>query len=481
MSTTAGDGSIKLDARYDGFLTSKMAVTPGQMYTASVMIRTSTWPSGVVTVLPQEMSAAGDWVRNYPDQEYLAPGSPNTWQEANITFRATSPYVSMMFTRNETQFSNGDMWIDEVNLVPGVKAVQPNTTAKRAFTGANVRVDTEGNWYYKNGAVWANWFPLCAAVDVNRPSYVPIRNAGFDCDIWGGGYDFNAGKDQAAGLRSFMQLAQYYLPGGWAYRNWSDLSQRIKAIYTGPYAGNFAGYWFDNEPNPTWAPWSDYETMAATVDAADRSGGARRAPMIQLQNGSYARAFATAGGSDFADVISSYIGIGNLLLRRTTGDYRVPVSHCQINDVYASMRSTVYNCIASGGRSISVWGDNSEVGAMDTKPWWPEFPAISREVNQLLPVIVAPESSGMTSTQGNGAYPIAWVAKNVGGVHHVIMANHTQSSQNLVLSPGFAVAEVRDYFTNALISSPNGATQITISVSGISVSGGSRVVKLIPR
>jgi len=69
------------------------------------------------------------------------------------------------------------------------------------------------------------------------------------------------------------------------------------------------------------------------------------------------------------------------------------------------MRLRLYNAILLGAKAMGYWRDcygscaekyQKSVGPVDRKPWWPDFPNLRREVDQLLPIIRQPHGTPWT-------------------------------------------------------------------------------------
>ena len=478
----------------DRFQSSVVSVTPNAQYTLSAFIKTGTWPSGSVSIFALEFDSSGAFVRQLESTlTSVSAGAPNVWQEAATLLQldGSTRYISFGAARVDDQWGSGPVWLDDIAILPGVQ-VRVQNTAKAAFDGSQTRVDSLGNWEVLENGAWKPWFPLCVAANADRSSFAPLAAGGFNCDIWGGVNAYGVQKAKSAGMRSFFNLSQYYQPTGWAYRNWGDLAARIAEINASPAADALAGYWMDNEA--PFGTFSDYETMARTIQNNDRLNGQRRRPIVQLQKPSWARSF-TNNGVAFSDALAAYMPAndGSLRIGAMLDGQNQPSTMCQLSGGNPAMRSVIYNCLAQGGRSISYWMDGNPgqtdhgfaAGPVDQNPWWPELAAVSREITALLPVIrSAPATNwSISSSTLNDMNPVSWTTRNTGGIAHMILANLSGSAQQVtfqVQSSPYAVGEVRDYFTNQLLAvAQNGS--FTLNLSAATVSTGTLAVKLLPR
>lgn len=505
VSRSPGSGSLRFDARFNQITSATVAVTPGQPVTLSAFILSATWPSGNVTVVPMELDAQGGFVRVINDGLiFAAPGVANQWQEVATSFvpSPTTNFVAFVANRWETQFNDAPVWLDDLTIANGVQTRAPETP-KRGFSGSQTRVDGQGNWEVLENGTWKAWFPLCVAANSQRPNFDSLAAGGFNCDIWNGFDPSAVEKAKASGMRSFFQLAQYYLPTGWAYRNAADLTRSIQAVNASPAADYLAGYWMDNEA--PWGTFDDYELVARTVHTVDQVGGVRRRPIVQLMNSPYSRAFSK-DGVDFSDVLAGYAPgggtpnasqfTGNRLLMRSLEGQNQPVSLCQIYLGGQHFRQTLFGCIAHGGTSASYWVDGRSgvpipdapsltIEPVEQSGFWSELPAIRREVDALLPVIRTAESTTwkVSNSTGNRVWPIASSTREVGGVAHMILANMTPSTMQLTLkveAGSYEVGEIRDYYTNEVLAVANNGTFV-LRMSGSSLQAGTRVVKLVPK
>ncbi len=495
MSRTAGSGSFRFSGMFGQVTSSPVKVTPGQPYTLTAYIRTASWPSGNVSLLPIEVNAGGGYIRVMPEfGTNGAPGLVNAWQEFStvIVPSGTTNYIALVANRAEEQFpGSGDMWLDDLAIVSGATTRSP-VSAKTPFNGTNTRVDSAGNWEVLEKGSWKPWFPLCLSANGNRPSFSGLAAAGFNCDMWNGHEPIFLEKAKAAGMRSFFQLSQYQQPGGWAYRSWSDLESKIRTVNASPAADYLAGYWMDTEA--PWGTFTDYEQVFRTIQRVDRLNGVRRRPIVQMLNSSYLRAFSNNEGP-FSDVLAGYspqAGVwtawprsGERLIMKQLEGISQPLSLCHVADTGVHFRATLYGCLAHGGTSLNYWADSIE-RPIETHGFWSELPAISREANALLPVIRASDSGAWNigNSLGNRVWPVAMSqVREVGGVGHMILANMTPSEKVVTFridASSYQAGEIRDYFTNQLLATVSGNT-FTLRIPGSGLTTGSLAIRLLPR
>ena len=487
-------GSFKFVNLDDRIQSGIVRVTPNTPYTLSAFIKTSAWPPSNLSIFALEFDASGAFVRLLETSlTNVGPGRPNTWQEsATVVLPGDNTnYIAFGANRADQQLGTAPLWLDDLAILPGVGVRVPQPS-KTAFSGSQSRIDSLGNWEVLENGSWKPWFPLCVAANGNRSTFDPLAAGGFNCDIWGGADHYGIEKAKAAGMRSFFNISQYYQPNGWAYRNWTDLVNRIGQANASPAADALAGYWMDNEA--PFGTFSDYEQTARTIQSTDQLNGVRRRPIVQLMRPNYARSF-TNDGVDFSDALASYTppGASTLPIASVLDGQNQPLTMCQLSGGGTSLRSVIYGCIAQGGRAVSYWMDGVAgqsfggfpVTPVEQQPWWPDLPAIRSEIDALLPLIRTPLSTSwnITSSTGNAIAPLVWSTRDLGGTAHMILSNQSGAAQQVtftVQSGAYAVGEVRDYFTNQLITTAQNGT-FTLNMAAAGVGTGTRVVKLVPR
>ena len=123
VSRTPGSGSFRFPGMYGQLTSSPVKVTPGQPYTLTAYIRTSTWPTGNISLLPIEVNAAGAFVKVLGEfGTNGAPSAVGVWQEYGtvVVPTGTTNYIALVANRAEEQFAGaGDMWLDDLAVLAG--------------------------------------------------------------------------------------------------------------------------------------------------------------------------------------------------------------------------------------------------------------------------------------------------------------------------------------------------------------------------
>ena len=142
MSTRPGSGSLRVALA--GRLTSgELRVTPGQVYTVRGFVRSASWPAGNISFLFTELKR-GKRVRQLQQQvSAIGPGAPNEWSPFAVVYTIPESVttVRLDLRRYNKQASLSDLWIDELEVRPGVdvpKVIDP----KKGFAGSKTRLDS---------------------------------------------------------------------------------------------------------------------------------------------------------------------------------------------------------------------------------------------------------------------------------------------------------------------------------------------------
>ena len=507
VSADAGSGSIQLPVKGSGVRSPTLAVTARTLYLVKAQVRQDTWPRGNVTISIQQVDARGNWIANLPGETMIAPFVNAQFSPSGLYFSVPDDvsYIKVVLVRSNEQASADPMWVDQVTLDRSPSIRVPPTT-KTAFDGTQTRISSTGNWdVRRSDGTWEPWFPMCAAINPTRLSvarYANLRAQGINCDIWNGEIVEHLATAKAAGLRSFFQLAQYTNDKGWAVGRLDELRQMIQRVNASSASDYLAGFYLDNENSADDVVRT--RDVLATVRAADVDGGKRRRPILQLQ-GNYGSLgmWSDEDGRPFSDAIGAYVPAVNSGGAGSTAGGQVfletqprqvePTAYCQINDgIGVRFRAALYGCIAHGSRAMSFWGDGPvdplypETPYLEQQPWWPDLPAITKEMRDLGPVLRAPtDLSWNASMSGtNDLAPVTFGTRTVGGIGHLILANSSPNAEPrtiTVSSLPYVATEVRDYFTNAQVAtiSPDGTFDVVVPPAG--VGSGSMVLRLVPQ
>ncbi len=414
-------------------------------------------------------------------------------------------FIGCQAFKTENTKPGGEVWADDFYLGEGLGLEQP-PSPKKPFDGAHVRVDALGNFEVKKNGVWTPFFPLCIYAD-NYRDWSVYSKQGWNVNIWtGSAAHVKQAKEAVSefnpdGLMSGFSISQYTFPAGWAYNNLDDLRTQVKEIFDQGLGENLLLYYWDNEVNhDQWQVPVDVINTIKSIDVD--SSGKRLRPVYALQGTfNIARVHAARG---LVDVSGTYFGgsaadtggaspggdEGFFILDREEKQTS-PAAFAQFNGVDGAgdMRLRLYNSIILGAKAIGYWRDcfnadcqkgSPTVGPVDMKPWWPDFPNLRREVDQLLPIIREPHwTSWKASVDATDNVRVG--TRDHNGEGYLIFVNQTKRPQTVTVSIDgllYNGTEVREYFSDEKVASiRNGSFSLT--VSGIGVSSGTTVLRLV--
>ncbi len=496
-SRSPGTGSFRLPGRYSEVHTSALPVAPGVRYTYSAYIRSSTWPSGNVTVYPQVVSATGAPGRQIGEAAIVhATSKAGAWEEVTVTF-VPGPdvaFVRLHAVRFEAQPAPGDLWVDDVVLTKGL-VFREEPSAKVPFNGSRIRVDAQGNFERLNNGKWEAYFPFCAALDQNRPTFANLAAQGINCDAWGGHIPSVVAKAKAAGMLAGFQLAQFTNTKGFAYSRFDDLRNQIEEIKRQGLADSLLWFYIDNEES--YAEYGAPKAATEIVRALDvDASGVQMHPIFVLQgNYGVARGFRSETGASFSDVVGTYVpggetagaggSPGSMLILRRQHAQTTPASICQINHgVGVGFRARLYGCLAHGGRGVSFWADNvpaQNVPPLEQQPWWPEVPQLRKEIDAILPILRSPTDQWIvTSSTDNQISPVAYGTKFHNKTGYLIIANDTQVPQTVTFgfgALGYQVVQAKELLSGGTVTSVQN-NQMTVTIPPAGLGSGSAVFEL---
>lgn len=505
--TEDGSGSFKLvtplpDASMA--FSDVIAVRPGQQYTYRFYIKTDNGPTYVGAQISLH-DTDQKYLRNL-DSARGGTTHDGEWQEFALPFTVPEgvAFVGLQVYKTDNTKPGGIVWADDFYLGEGLGLEQP-PSAKKPFDGAAVRVDALGNFEVKRKGVWEPFFPLCMYSD-NYRDWSVYSTQGWNTIIWtGDAQQVQQAKDAKSefnpdGMMAGFAISQYTMPGAWAYNNIDDLRAKLKGIFDRGLGDNLLFYYWDNENHhDQWqVPAEVIETIRRTdVD----STGARLHPIFALQ-GTYniARVHAARG---LVDVSGTYFGgdaaetgmasgsgeAGFFILDREEGQTS-PAALAQFNGVNGSgdMRLRLYNAIILGARSMGYWrdcyGPNQKeawsVGRVDEKPWWPDFPNLRREVDQLLPIIREAHWTKWKATVDRPAVVHVGTREHK-GERYLIVVNQTTTEQKVTVTIAglpHEAKDVRDVLDDKHVASIGG-NSFSVSLPGIGINSGTKVLRLV--
>lgn len=503
-----GSGSFRLVTPLP---TSSMAVSEnvpveqGKTYTFGFYFKTVNGPTNVGAQISLH-DEKGTYLRNLISA-HGGTTRDDEWQEFALPFTVPEGVVSvgLQVYKTENTKPGGQVWADDFYLGEGLGLEQP-PSPKTPFDGAQVRVDHLGNFEVKEGDDWKPFFPLCMFSD-NTRDWSVYSKQGWNTIMWAGSaQQIKQAKDARSdfnpkGMRAGFQISQYTFPSGWAYNDMADLTRKMKDISEGDLNEILLLLYWDNENNHD--QWQVPVEVINTIKKLDvDSSGKRLHPIYALQ-GTYnlARVHAAKG---LVDVTGTYFGgsaadnggagtggeegffVLDHLEKQTN-----PAAFAQFNGVDGAgeMRLRLYNAITSGARAMGYWVDAfnpglrtefPKVGPVDEKAWWPDFPNLRREVDQLLPLIREPQWTSWKAT-AKEATQIRIGTRDHDSQSYVWLINQSSTPREVILKLEdlpYRVAEVRDYFDDSKIATVEGGT-FSLNLPGIGISSGTKVLRLV--
>ena len=502
-----GSGSIKLPTPHPKVsmaLSDLIAVQPGKKYTYGFYIKTENGPtySGAQISLHD---ANRKFIRNH------ASGQGGTtrdgqWQEFALPFVVPEgvAYIGCQVFKGDSTKPGGVVWADDFYLGQGMGLQQP-PSPKRSFVGQHVRVDSLGNFEVKRKGVWTPFFPLCMYAD-NHRDWSVYSKQGWNVNMWvGSAAQVKQAKEAVSefnpdGMMSGFSIAQYTMPGGWAYNDLDDLRTRIKRIHDEGLSDSLLLYYWDNEVHHK--QWQVPVDVIKTIKSADVDSSDKPLRPVYALQGTFniARVHAARG---LVDVSGTYVGGGAdamggtglggfdelLILDRQAGQV-TPAAFAQFNGVDGAgdMRLRL-NSIIMGAKGMGYWRDcykacdenfMKSVGPADKQPWWPDFPNLRPEVDKLLPIIREPHwTSWKAKVDAPGSVHVG--TRDHKGEGYLILVNQTSKPQKVTLNLEglpYAAKEVRDYFDDKNVATISDAT-FSIVLPKIGVNSGTTVLRVV--
>ena len=503
-----GSGSIKLVTpipKGSMALSELIPVRAGQRYTFGFYLKTANGPTYVGAQISVHDSKKA-YLRNHT----AALGGTTMdgqWQEFAISFIAPQDAVLIglqVYKTDNTQ-PGGEVWVDDLYFGEGLGVEQP-PTAKQGFDGAHVRVDALGNFEVNRNGTWTPYFPLCMYSD-NTRDWSIYSKQGWNTIIWTGAAhqvkqakeavsDFNPG-----GMMAGFQISQYTFPGGWGYNKLDDLRSKLREIFGQGLGDNLLLYYWDNENNhDQWQVPVDVINTVKSIDV--NSSGKRLHPVYALQGTfNIARVHAAKG---LVDVSGTYFGgsakdsggagLGGdegLFILDRQEKQTSPAAFAQFNGVDGpgDMRMRLYNAIILGAKAIGYWTDCFNpgmqkqfptVGPVDKKPWWPDFPSLRREVDQMLPIIREPHWTAWKATV-DAPDSVHVGTRDRDGEGYLFLVNQTRKDQTVTVTLDglpYAPTEVRDLFEDSVLA-PIRDGKFSVTLPGIGVGRGTLVLRVV--
>jgi hypothetical protein len=429
------------------------------------------------------------------------------WQECALPVFVPEKvaFVRVQVFKTENTKAAGQVWADDFYLGEGIGLEQP-PSPKRSFHGEHVRVDTLGNFEVKKDGAWTPFFPLCMYSD-NYRDWSVYSKQGWNVIIWtGAASQIKQAKEAVSGfnpngMMAGFSISQYTFPSGWAYNNLKDLRTKLREIFDQGLGDNLLLYYWDNEVNhDQWQVPADVISTIKSVDVD--SSGKRLHPIYALQGEfNIARLHAAKG---LVDISGTYVGGGadatggaglgdddGLLILDRLEKQVSPAAFAQFNGVNGpgDMRLRLYNSIIMGAKAIGYWRDcyNPDcqkeapaVGPVDKKAWWPDFPNLGREIDELLPVIREPHWTSWKA-KANSTGNIRLGTRDHNGQAYLILVNQESREQKVTVTLEglpYKAGEARDYFDDERIASVRGGS-FSLTLSKIGVGSGTEVLRIV--
>lgn len=514
--TSGGSGSFRLitpyydkERRYQKnsgrVHSSFIPIEGGGKYTLGFFAKTANGPT-YVSAGVSIYDSNKKFIRNLSGGRFGAT-EDGPWQECALPVFVPKEavFVRVAATKMANTRGGGQVWVDDFYFGEGFGFEQP-PTAKRAFDGAHVRVDSLGNFEIKKNGEWTPFFPLCMYCDNSRDWSVYSKQ-GWNVIIWcSSAGSIQRAKDAVSefnpdGMFAGFQISQYTFPSGWVYNDLKNLRMELRKVFDQRLGNRLLLYYWDNENN--YGEWQVPVAVINAIKSIDVDSSGRRLHPVYALQGNYgiARVHAVRG---LVDVSGTYVGGGadaaggagtgdldGLLVLDRLEQQVSPAAFAQFNGVNGAgdMRLRLYNSIILGAKGMGYWRDcykgcseefQKSVGPVDKKPWWPDFPNLRREVDELLPLIRQPH---WTSWNVKVDVPGVRVGtRNLKRKAYLILVNQTSRQQNVTLTLDglpYPAKEVRGYFNDKKVA-PVLGNAFSLTLPGINVGSGTKVLRIVP-
>ena len=472
----------------------------GQTITFTAKIRSEAWPSPFFIV---EIRGFGKdrTTRQGLSASRQAISAPGEWQEIAVIARipdsvkfaqvkitkCLGPYEGQPINRtyvgrmaNDGADYHGEMWLDDAHLGIGVGFQEP-PDAKKLFDGERVRVDALGNFEVKQKGKWKPFFPFCIYADNARPLAVYAQQ-GFNCPIRETGIK-RMKEAKEAGMMFGFDLTAYLRPDRKAsYDNTEHLKRKLEEIEQAGVSDHLLFYHWDNEN--TLDEWAVFEHVTDTIKKWEIEKHGRRQVPIYALNGmeGIARAYR-----NIIDVTGDYVTYGGggaegggttsgLIILNNIQGQTIPVTIAQLNRPGENMLPTLYNSLIAGGKGMGFWRDHFSNGGfekwgqppIDQLPWWSEFPTITANINQMLPLLREPNWTDWHLTADDDA--VNFGTRDYQSEGHVIVSNAKGKPVTVrftIHGLSYKARSVVDFLTNKRLASvTKEAFSVTVPAHG---------------
>ena len=268
--------------------------------------------------------------------------------------------------------------------------------------------------------------------------------------------------------------------------------------------------WVTYRPRQVWVYDTTHFTKAGmavlaiieTIRKHDQDATGRpQHPIYALQgNFGVARTYAYAG---LTDMVGTYVGgaemtagaagggdRGLTVLDRVEGQSN-PVVLAQFNGVHGAgeMRRRLYTALMAGARAMGFWRDCYAPGCrqqwgrsvlpVEETEWWPDFPNLRREIDDLLLLIRQPHWTtwGLTATT-SGA--VAFGTREYKGEGYVLVANQKTTPASITFTIhdlSYTPESVQDHFSGREVVRVSNET-FTVKLAGLGIGQGTAVYRL---
>ena len=414
-------------------------------------------------------------------------------------------YVALKVVKRENARAQGEILVDDLYFGEDFGFDQP-PTPKTSFEGSHVRVDALGNIEVLKSGRWEAFFPLAMHVDNAREDFTLYSEQGWNCNIWAGSVDrIRKSKDAVSGLNpdgmmSGLPISWFTHPDGGGYNDTAALADFIGRIKDAGLMGHMLFYYWDNENH--FDHWPVANAIIETIRKHDQDATGRpQHPIYALQgNFGVARTYAYAG---LTDMVGTYVGgaemtagaagggdRGLTVLDRVEGQSN-PVVLAQFNGVHGAgeMRRRLYTALMAGARAMGFWRDCYAPGCrqqwgrsvlpVEETEWWPDFPNLRREIDDLLLLIRQPHWTtwGLTATT-SGA--VAFGTREYKGEGYVLVANQKTTPASITFTIhdlSYTPESVQDHFSGREVVRVSNET-FTVKLAGLGIGQGTAVYRL---
>jgi len=486
------DGSGSLNIGKEGALvgSSKMPVESGKTYTYSLYLKEEGLLPGTIRIFIKIFSSSGAYIRNASGTNQGIV-EKNTWYESSVIVspKQGEAFVQVLATRlaGESPGVN-NTWVDDFYVGEGIGFEQP-PTPKKEFSGSKVRVDALGNMeVFKNNS-WKPFFPMCMFADNGRPNWTIYSEQGFNCNMWAAGVGPILKAKNATssfnpdGMMSAFEVAPYTTPLGWGYNRLDWMLTALREINDAGLSDDILMYYWDNEN--AYDQWDVPKNVFEIIKEEDTVNGERMHPIYALQGNHGVARMYNNSSVQMTDVVGTYTLTGNdggaggsaagfIILDNIQGQGN-PVVIAQINaGTGSSFRHVLYDAIIQGAKGLGFWRDfysPSQGKSVDQRTWWPDFPSLRREIDQLLPIIRKPHWTSWALIPPQGETNISFGTRDYQGEGFVILTNKSSSSKTVTFTIqglSYQPQKVHDFFTeNEVTNVSNGSFTVTLPGKGV--------------